>query len=416
MLVKNKHLSLDERKVIEENISKGLRKFETAKELGRNQSTIGKEIKNNRKRRFSQTEDAPWACKHFHECKVCVSKCRDFEEVPCFRRDRFVGACNCCPEIKKCKKAKYFYYANVAQKNYEYTLKDSREGVNLNTTELYELAHIICPLIKQGQSIYTILENHKEITQCEKTIYTYIEMGLFKDWGVTSLDLRRKVTRRIRKKNKLKKRAEPADYTGRKYEDYLEYIKNNESTATTEMDTVYNNQSGPYIQTFIFENTGLMIGLLKQHKTAEEMSESLNYFQDTLSDEQYNKLFGLLLTYRGSEFAKPQLFEINHETGEIRSKIFYCDAQMPSQKPHVENNHIFVRDIIKKKTSLKDWNQDKLNEVFSHIKSVPRKSLGGKTPYEAFEFFYGKDALNKLNIQKIEKDKVTLQPYLLNIK
>ena len=415
-MYKHKHLSLDERKIIEENICKGLRKFETAKELNRCQSTIGKEIKNNRKRRYSQIDDSPWACRHFNECKVCISKCRDFEEIPCFRRDRFIGACNCCPEIKKCKKAKYFYYANVAQKNYEYTLKDSREGVNLNTTELYELAHIICPLIKQGQSIYTILQNHKEITQCEKTIYTYIEMGLFKDWGITSIDLRRKVTRRIRKKNKLKKRAESVDYTGRKYEDYLEYIKNNESSATTEMDTVYNNQSGPYIQTFIFENTSLMIGLLKQNKNAEEMSNSLNYFQDILPDETYQKLFGLLLTDRGSEFAKPQLFEINHETGEIRSKIFYCDAQMPSQKPHVENNHIFIRDIIKKKTNLKDLTQDKLNEVFSHINSVPRKSLGGKTPFEAFEFFYGKDTLDKLNIQKIKKDKVTLQPYLLKIK
>ncbi len=85
------------------------------------------------------------------------------------------------------------------QKNYEYTLKDSRECVNLNTTELYELAHIICPLIKQGQSIYTILQNHKGITQCEKTIYTYIEMGLFQDWGATNLELRRKVTRKLRK-------------------------------------------------------------------------------------------------------------------------------------------------------------------------------------------------------------------------
>ena len=128
----------------------------------------------------------------FNECKVCVSKCVDFEEIPCPQRDRFVGACNCCPDIKKCNKAKYFYYANTAQSNYEYTLKDSRQGVNLNTTELYELAHIICPLIKQGQSIYTILQNHKEIKQCEKTIYTYIEMGLFKDWGVTDLELRRK--------------------------------------------------------------------------------------------------------------------------------------------------------------------------------------------------------------------------------
>ena len=41
---------------------------------------------------------------------------------------------------------------------------------------------------------------------------------------------------------------------------------------------------------------------------------------------------------------------------------------------------------------------------------------GGKTPYEAFEFFYGKETLDILNIQKIEKDKVTLQPYLLKLK
>ena len=295
-----KHLSLEDRKIIEQNICKGLRKFETAKELNKSQSTIGKEIKKNRKRKYSLVDTPPWNCKFFKDCMVCTSRCIHFEEISCSRRDRFVGACNCCPNIKKCKLSKYFYYANVAQKNYEYTLKDSREGVNLNTTELYELAHIICPLIKQGQSIYTILQNHKEITQCEKTIYTYIEMGLFKDWGVTNIDLRRKVTRKLKKK-KLKKRAEPADYT--------------------EMDTVYNHQEGPYIQTFIFENTGLMIGLLKQHKTAEEMSNSLNYFQDILSDKMFKKLFGLLLTDRGSEFAKPNLFEINYETGEIRSNI-----------------------------------------------------------------------------------------------
>lgn len=41
--------------------------------------------------------------------------------------------------------------------------------------------------------------------------------------------------------------------------------------------------------------------------------------------------------------------------------------------------------------------------------------IGGKTPYEAFSFFYGSEILNKLNIQKIEKDTVTLKPYLLKI-
>ena len=77
-------------------------------------------------------------------------------------------------------------------------------------------------------------------------------MGLFKDWGVTNIDLRRKVRRKIAKKNKLKKRSESADYTWRKHDDYIEFVKNNPTYATTEMDTVYNHQECPYIQTFIF--------------------------------------------------------------------------------------------------------------------------------------------------------------------
>jgi len=103
------------------------------------------------------------------------------------------------------------------------------------------------------------------------------------------------------------------------------------------MDTVYNNQVGPYIQTFIFENTSFMIGILHQSKTADSMSESLNKFQGKLSDTEYRNLFSILLTDRGSEFAKPQQFEINTSTGEIRSKIFYCDPMQSSQKPHVHN-------------------------------------------------------------------------------
>ena len=409
----NKHLSLDDRKKIEEGIEKGLRKFEIAKLVNKSPSTITKEIKKNRKLKPRNMYNSPDKCIHLKDCKVCISRCKDYEEEPCYRRDRFVGACNNCPNIRKCKLDKYFYTAKVANQNYQYTLKDSREGVNLNTTELRNLAHILAPLIEQGQSIYQILESHPEITQCAKTIYTYIEMGLFRDWGITNLSLKRKVKRKIKNK-KLKKRSESADYTGRKYEDYIKFIEENPNVPTTEMDTVYNNANGPYIQTFIFEHTGLMIGILHSEKTAISMASSLDRFQDILEDD-YSKLFSLILTDRGSEFSKPQLFEINHETGEIRTNIFYCDPQTPSQKPHVENNHNFVREILPNGMSWTKLTQEKVDLMFSHINSVPRQSLGGKTPYETFSFFYGTEILNKLNIQKIAKDKVTLKPYLLKL-
>lgn len=194
----------------------------------------------------------------------------------------------------------------------------------------------------------------------------------------------------------------------------MSFIKLNPNIPITEMDTVYNSHSGTFIQTFIFENTGLMIGMLHSSKTAYSMASSIDYFQNVLEDD-FKKIFSLLLTDRGTEFAKPELFEINRETGELRCNIFYCDPQMPSQKPHVENNHNFIREILPNGIDWHHLTQEKVDLMFSHINSVPRKSLGGKTPYEAFSFFYGENILSKLNIQKIEKDKVTLQPYLLKI-
>ena len=409
----NKHLTFEERCKIEEYINKGFRKYQIANELNKSQSTILREIRNNRvlKPRKIFNEN-PFNCIHLKDCKVCTGKCRYYETEKCNRRDKFIGACNNCPDIKKCKLDQYFYKAKFAHEKYRETLVDARQGVNLNTSELFDIAHIICPLIDKGQSLYTILNNHPEIKLSVKTLYTYIEMGLFKDWGITNLSLKRKVKRKIRSK-KLKKRSEPANYTGRKYEDYLQFKENNPDVPTTEMDTVYNNQAGPYIQTFIFENTSLMIGILHTEKTADSMSKALDLIQDKLTAEEYQKIFSLLLTDRGTEFAKPVQFEVNIDTGEIRSKIFYCDAQMSSQKPHVENNHNFVREILPNGQSWTNLTQEKVNLVFSHINSTPRKSLGGKTPYEVFSFLYGENILKKLNIQKIAKDEVNTTPRLL---
>lgn len=411
--MKGTHLSLEDRKKIQEGIENELTKVEIAKNIGKDPTTVSKEIKNRRKLKPRNPFNNPITCTKFKDCRICHGKCSEYEEIKCLRRDRKVGACNLCPKISKCRLDKYFYYAKQAHENYLYTLSDSREGVNLTTKEMLNIVDIIKPLLKKGQSVYQILKNHPEIKLSAKSLYTYIESGIFQDYGINNFSLRRQVS--MKKRKQLKKRKEPVNYDGRRYKDYLQFIKDNPNIITTEMDTVYNHQDGPYIQTFIFQNTGLMIGFLHIEKTSESMASTLDDLQEILKND-YFKLFSLILTDRGTEFQKYELFEVNTETGEIRTNIFYCDPQTPSQKPHVENNHNYVRDIIPNGKSLKTLTQEDLNLMFSHINSTPRKVLNGKTPYEAFEFLYGKEILNKLNIQKIEKDMVTLQPYLLKIK
>ena len=239
-------------------------------------------------------------------------------------------------------------------------------------------------------------------------LYRY---GVFNDYEINNLSLKEKVSHK-QFKNKYKKRKEPANYNGRRYSDYLVFVTANPNIPTAQMDTVMNSLSGPYIQTFIFENTGLMIGFLHQEKTSASMAYTLNIMQNNLVNDYY-KLFALILTDRGVEFEKNQLFEINLETGQTRSNIFYCDAMNSSQKPNVEGNHNYIRDIIPNGLDISNITQQNLELMFSHINSTPRESLNGKSPYEVFEFMYGSKILDLFNIQKIERDKVILKPYLL---
>ena len=70
------------------------------------------------------------------------------------------------------------------------------------------------PLLKQRQSVYQILASHSEIQQCEKTIYNYIEMGVFKEEGIDVFSLKEQVSRKQFKINKYKKRKNIANYDG----------------------------------------------------------------------------------------------------------------------------------------------------------------------------------------------------------
>ena len=416
----NKHLTLDERKIIQTGIENRSNKVDIARTIGKDPTTVAKEIKKHRTFKPRNQFNYPSICIHRKECGSCKSKCNRYEETKCNKRDRSPGACNKCSNISKCHLDKYFYYATNAFEEYKTDLVDYREGINMTTLEVKELANILKPLLDQGQSLYQIKSSHKEIKQCIKTLYNYIEMGVFKNYGIDNFSLKEQVNRK-QFKNKYKKRKEPANYENHKYKDYLKFKEDNPDIPTAEMDTVLNSQSGPYIQTFYFEGSRIIIGFLHQEKTSESMAKTLDKLETKLGHDLYRELFPLILTDRGVEFEKVNLFEFNQNTGEFRTNIFYCDAYQSSQKPHIENTHNYIRDIIPNEIDISNITQDDLNLMFSHINSTPRKSLKDKSPYEVFKFMMstsdnqnrGKEILELLNIKEIKRDEVVLKPYLL---
>ena len=365
------HLTLEERRIILTGITNGSSKTAIAQTIGKDKSTVGKEIKLHRS--LTHKCKMPLECNNYRKCpygRRCTPDCPEYNPFKCSRRDRTPGACNGCSNWSKCRFDKYTYSPEDAQMDYRSVLVDSRQGVNLTTSEAKAIADIVS----------------------------------------------RKMSKK--KSKGYKKRVDKKYLQGRTYKDYKLYINENSNVFVTQMDTVYNDEiNGPFIQTFKFINACLIFAILHNSKTAESMKQGVDLLESILGTEVFQKYVHILLTDRGAEFSAADAIETGAD-GTRRTRVFYCDPMQSGQKGSLENKHIELRYILPKGTNLYAsglTDQDSLNTVLSHVNSAPVEKLGGKSPLDVAEFMYHDlfEKFETFGLHKIEKDKVVLKPYLL---
>ena len=418
---KNRALTLNDRRIIENGIRNEATKTAIAHTIGKDKSTVGKEIRLHRYR--SHACSLPRECAAYKHCKLgrlCRGDCPDFLPFKCSRRDRSPGACNGCTSYRSCRFDKFTYDAVRADHEYRTTLVDSRSGVNLTAGEAKKMGNIIKPLIEQGLSPYQIITAHPELGISEKTLYNYIEWQVFDIVGIKNIDLRRKSSRRLphKKAKTYKKREDRSFLKGRLYSDYQAYREQHPLAHVLQMDTVYNDGScGPFIQTFKFIGTGFLFAVYHETKTAADMVSGILLLDDILGTAVFNTFAEVLLTDRGTEFSDADGFELRGD-GSRRTRVFYCDPMQSGQKGSLEQNHEMLRYIFPKNTDLRLLGltgQDALCLALSHINSAPVEFLGGKSPIEYTGFLYPElwDRLNAFGIRQIPKDDIVLRPYLL---
>lgn len=93
--------------------------------------------------------------------------------------------------------------------------------------------------------------------------------------------------------------------------------------------------------------------------------------------------------------------------------MFYCDPASPGQKGACENNHEFIRRIIPKGIDIGKYSQKQISLMMDHINSYSRPELGDRSPYEMFEFYYGREILDALGVHKIPANEIVLKSNLL---
>ena len=336
-----KHLTFDDRKYIEKSLNQGLSFKEIAKYLCKDPTTISKEIRAHRlsdwyhKGTFYNAHNF---CIHRYRCRktnvcrkiilcdvkcascpTCNQTCPDFAKERCDRLDKAPYVCNGCPKaINHCTIAhKYRYDAKFADRKYRELLTDSRSGISMTKHELRQKDMVISPLISQGQSPYQIVTNHPELDMSVRTLYTYLDEGLF---TARNIDLKRKVKFKPRKchNTQIKDRAV---FQGRMYTDFQALS----SDHWTEMDTVHSsNESKKVLLTFFLKREKLFLAFLMNRCTKGAVRAVFDRLEKKMGTYDFLCLFHTLLTDRGSEFGDPDTLEAGIN-GIERTNIYYCD-------------------------------------------------------------------------------------------
>ena len=424
-----KHLTLDDRRYIERSLNQGLSFKEIAKYLCKDPTTISKEVRAHRlsdwyhKGTFYNAHNF---CIHRYRCRktnvcrkiilcdvkcascpTCNQTCPDFVRERCSRLDKAPYVCNGCTNaINHCTIAhKYCYDAKFADRKYRELLTSSRSGISMTKHELRQKDMVISPLISQGQSPYQIITNHPELDMSVRTLYTYLDEGLF---TARNIDLKRKVKFKPRKchNTQIKDRTV---FQGRMYTDFQALS----SDHWTEMDTVHSsNESKKVLLTFFLKREKLFLAFLMNRCTKGAVRAVFDRLEKKMGTYDFLCLFHTLLTDRGSEFGDPDTLEAGIN-GIERTNIYYCDPMRSGQKGGVENAHTMLRMVLPKGTSFEFLTQWDVNLIVNHINSTPRESLSGKTPYAAALEAYGEEVLKALQLRPVDPDEVNLTPKLI---
>lgn len=392
------HLSYEDRKNIEDGLNNGKSINQIAKEINKSHSTILREIDRNK---------IYYKPSNWNNCYN--DKCKDYS---CNKLLKSPHVCNGCKSRSGCRKERYTYYARKANDSYKALISSCRQGINLTDEEIYNINKVIFPLVKKGQTTNHLYINHPDVLNFSKvSFYNYINSGVF-EFG--PLDFPRIVKHKKRKNKKRRTRQEREILINRKYEDFIEYTSKNSNLNIVEMDTVEGLQSdSKCILTLFWRKSNFMLMFLLENQTTDEVTKVFEYLQQTLLEDNYKKLFQVILTDNGHEFYDVLNIECHHKTGEVLSKVFYCDPSASWQKGGIEKNHEFIRYVLPKKTTFKNLTQNDCNIITNHINSLCRESLNNNCPFKAMLFLCDEKTLNSLNMYYIEPDEVQLNKNLI---
>ena len=369
-----KHINLEQRKLIRHLLSKKAKLKEIAELLDLDPSSVSRELKRNRSiRKYART---------YETCK---------------KLSRFPYVCNSCHlKYTTCPFMQYVYDPKVANNLAKQKLVLSRKGIDMTDDEYKVLDRLIKEGTDRNESIYHIVHSHEEINKSVPTIYRYINNGYL---TTKRMDLPFAVSYKKRKHNKKYdySKNNHINRNNHTYIDYLAFKRNNPNLFECQMDFLGAIKTDTKeILTLVFPDFHFVILDIFSNPSSNKIIAYFDELKTELGAEDFKTVFPYILTDRDPRFSDYYNIEIDKETGEQLTNIFYCDPYVSNQKGSVENMNKQLRKYFPKKKSIQNVTRDDVKRIQQIINQTSIRSLDGATPEEAFIKIYGEDLLNKL--------------------
>jgi IS30 family transposase len=335
---KGKRLCAWERKEIEKGLKQGASMGKIAKGLGRNKSTICREIRRGsvtvRKRKYyepiKKEHKAVWS---------------EYSERREYFADRGQAIAR---EHLKNRGGKYKLFEDPELVRYieEKILKDKWS-----------------PAATIGE--LRTREHKFKTTVCFKTVYNYIDRGLLK---VKNIDLLMK-TRLKQKKKRVRTRKREL---GRSIELRAKEVETREEFGHWECDTVVGKNGKSAIMTLVERKTNKGILLSLKDKSADAVMSAFKGLKG------FESIFKSITFDNGSEFAKC------HNLERDGIQIYFAHPYSAWERGINENYNRMIRRFIPKGKDFNAFDQAALNRINNWIDSLPRKRHGYKSAEAIF--------------------------------
>lgn len=318
-----KHLSFEERIKIENYLEQGLNKSQIAKKLGRDRSTIGREVARN----------APSDPMSIANTRYLGSSANNLSNI------RHM-------EIGKKKK------------------------INHNLKELIDYH------LNLRWSPEQIVHGVTDVHVCVNTIYNWIYSG---DLSFSIKDLREHGKHhRNHYKGKLLKRPESKFVKRHSIEKRPKSIDKRKEFGHWEVDTVLSSRStSQCLATFVERKSRFYCTVKIKGRSAKHFDTAMKVFMG-----KYGKVVKTITSDRGTEFSNAQSISLLEDKNNLN--FYYAHSYSPHERGSNEYHNRLLREYFPKKTNFNQISDDAISMAVDAINQRPRKTLNWKSANEVF--------------------------------